>query len=232
MITFSCPSCSQSLQTPEHAVGQRVACPRCKGELLVPGPPTPTSHAEDPPRPQTAPESLLKLLADLPYDASLLGPLLETYPVALYFRVERGFLLVGSIVLALLALILLPRRLDLNKPAALAVYIAVPMGLLLIAIFLYRECVRLWKEKVLLFRDGFVHKSARDTTVLRYDAVAHVSRIKTNYRRNGLPAGYRIKMTIYARDGRQVVIDPPLNEQEMISLRIDEEVARAKGKHH
>jgi DNA-directed RNA polymerase subunit M/transcription elongation factor TFIIS len=53
MIRYTCPSCKTLLESPDHKVGTKVACPTCEEKLRVPMPsnghllPVPSSRKKD-----------------------------------------------------------------------------------------------------------------------------------------------------------------------------------------
>jgi DNA-directed RNA polymerase subunit RPC12/RpoP len=40
-MNFTCPTCSQSMQCPDHFAGKKATCPKCGQKILIPTPPKP-----------------------------------------------------------------------------------------------------------------------------------------------------------------------------------------------
>lgn len=241
MIQFTCVKCNQLSQIPEQAAGRCVACPKCKQELIVPAasglafPPVPPSAPALPtgPTPQQPIEvnRIRQVAAGMRPPDRGLGPLIEILRVELFNLAVDFILTAGSIGLTVAALLFLPNRLDLDKPAAKVVFGIILVVGVLISVYRCIETNRVWKLKVVLYRDGFVYISAQQEETIRYDAVANISSPKCfeafadKFEAMGHEVSREYTATIMSTAGQKVVIKYPLNSLG-IAWKLGEQVAR------
>jgi|GEM_PF-2278571 DNA-directed RNA polymerase subunit RPC12/RpoP len=85
-ITFNCPACSQSIETPAEMVGQSLVCPTCGQEFTVPfrfpkG--SPSERQQTPPSPITAPPKRIKAVPEVAGLAAPAVPHPSSMPVTI-----------------------------------------------------------------------------------------------------------------------------------------------------